>query len=113
MMPATLDVLDALPLNHNGKVDRKALPAPAGRRAADAAGATDGSGATVAADPLTEAERLVAEAMREVLDLAEVGREDNFFRIGGNSLAAVRVAMRLSRETGSRVPRNWCSGPGP
>ncbi|MFJ6771928.1 amino acid adenylation domain-containing protein, partial [Kitasatospora sp. NPDC091257] len=104
MVPATLDVLDALPLNHNGKVDRKALPAPAGRRAADAAGATDGSGATVAADPLTEAERLVAEAMREVLDLAEVGREDNFFRIGGNSLAAVRVAMRLSRETGSRVP---------
>ncbi|MFJ8622674.1 amino acid adenylation domain-containing protein [Kitasatospora sp. NPDC093550] len=91
MVPATLDVLDALPLNHNGKVDRRALPAPAGRRAA-------------APDPLTEAERLVAEAMREVLDLAEVGREDNFFRIGGNSLAAVRVAMRLSRETGTRVP---------
>ncbi|MFE6499126.1 amino acid adenylation domain-containing protein [Kitasatospora sp. NPDC057738] len=104
MVPATLDVLDALPLNHNGKVDRKALPAPAGRRAADATGAVDGSGTTGAADPLTEAERLVAEAMREVLDLAEVGREDNFFRIGGNSLAAVRVAMRLSRETGSRVP---------
>ncbi|MFE4515307.1 amino acid adenylation domain-containing protein [Kitasatospora sp. NPDC056783] len=92
MVPATLDVLEALPLNHNGKVDRKALPAPAGRRA------------EAAPDPLTEAERLVADAMREVLDLAEVGREDNFFRIGGNSLAAVRVAMRLSRETGTRVP---------
>ncbi|MFJ9607447.1 amino acid adenylation domain-containing protein [Kitasatospora sp. NPDC101176] len=91
MVPATLDVLDALPLNHNGKVDRRALPAPAGRRAA-------------ATEPLTGAERLVADAMREVLDLAEVGREDNFFRIGGNSLAAVRVAMRLSRETGTRVP---------
>ncbi|MFE7590857.1 amino acid adenylation domain-containing protein [Kitasatospora sp. NPDC057512] len=96
MLPATLDVLDALPLNHNGKVDRKALPAPAGRPVA----AEDAA----VADPLTEAERLVAEAVREVLDLAEVGREDNFFRIGGNSLAAVRVAMRLSRETGSRVP---------
>uniref|UniRef100_UPI001CCA031F non-ribosomal peptide synthetase n=1 Tax=Streptomyces sp. LS1784 TaxID=2851533 RepID=UPI001CCA031F len=95
LVPATLDVLDALPLNHNGKVDRRALPAPAGRRAA---------GAADAVDPLTAAERLVADAMREVLDLAEVGREDNFFRIGGNSLAAVRVAMRLSRETGSRVP---------
>ncbi|MEV7189225.1 amino acid adenylation domain-containing protein [Kitasatospora sp. NPDC093102] len=95
LVPATLDVLDALPLNHNGKVDRKALPAPAGRRAA---------GTVDAVDPLTAAERLVADAMREVLDLAEVGREDNFFRIGGNSLAAVRVAMRLSRETGSRVP---------
>jgi acyl carrier protein len=41
--------------------------------------------------------------MREVLGLAAVGREDNFFRIGGNSLAAVRVAMKLSRETGSRI----------
>ncbi|MFJ2867759.1 amino acid adenylation domain-containing protein [Kitasatospora sp. NPDC087314] len=91
MVPATVDVLDALPLNHNGKVDRKALPAPAGRRAA-------------ASEPLTGAERLVADAMCEVLELAEVGREDNFFRIGGNSLAAVRVAMRLSRETGTRVP---------
>ncbi|MEU8922543.1 amino acid adenylation domain-containing protein [Kitasatospora sp. NPDC048545] len=91
MVPATLDVLDALPLSHNGKVDRRALPAPAGRRAA-------------APDPLTGAERLVADAVREVLDLAEVGRDDNFFRIGGNSLAAVRVAMRLSRETGTRVP---------
>ncbi|WP_049657064.1 non-ribosomal peptide synthetase, partial [Kitasatospora sp. MY 5-36] len=100
MLPATLDVLAALPLNHNGKVDRKALPAPAGRPAASDEDAT----ADEAADPLTEAERLVAEAVREVLDLAEVGREDNFFRIGGNSLAAVRVAMRLSRETGSRVP---------
>ncbi|MFG3052676.1 amino acid adenylation domain-containing protein [Kitasatospora sp. NPDC048239] len=93
MVPATLDVLAALPLNPNGKIDRRALPAPAERRAAPAP-----------ADALSPTERLVADAVREVLDLAEVGREDNFFRIGGNSLAAVRVAMRLSRETGTRVP---------
>ncbi|MFB7475124.1 amino acid adenylation domain-containing protein [Kitasatospora sp. NPDC056184] len=93
MVPATLDVLDALPLNPNGKVDRRALPAPAERRTA------------AAADPLTPRERLVADAVRAVLDLPEdLGPEANFFRIGGNSLAAVRVAMKLSQQTGTRVP---------
>ena len=92
MVPATIDVLDALPLNPNGKIDRRALPAPSGRRATAADGPV-----------LTETERLVADAMREVLDLPEVRAEDNFFRIGGNSLAAVRVAMHLSRTTGARV----------
>ncbi|MFD0346372.1 phosphopantetheine-binding protein [Kitasatospora aburaviensis] len=93
MVPATLDVLDALPLNPNGKVDRRALPAPAGRRAA------------APADPLTPDQRLVADAVRAVLELTEdLGPEANFFRVGGNSLAAVRVAMRLSQQTGTRVP---------
>ncbi len=90
MVPATVDFLDALPLNQNGKIDRAALPAPSGTVAG-------GEG------ELNRGERLVADAMREVLGLDSVGRDDNFFRIGGNSLAAVRVAMRLSRETGSRV----------
>ncbi|MEC4570669.1 amino acid adenylation domain-containing protein [Streptomyces sp. CMAA1738] len=93
MVPATLDVLDALPLNQNGKVDRRALPAPAERSAA------------APADPLTRDQRLVADAVRDVLKLAEdPGPDADFFRIGGNSLAAVRVAMRLSQETGTRVP---------
>ncbi|GHH79754.1 hypothetical protein GCM10018781_58560 [Kitasatospora indigofera] len=93
MIPATVDILDALPLNPNGKTDRRALPAPAPRPApGTAATALDGM------------ELLVADAVRAVLDLPQVGRDDNFFRIGGNSLAAVRVAMRLSRETGTKVP---------
>ncbi|MFE2106484.1 amino acid adenylation domain-containing protein [Kitasatospora sp. NPDC059463] len=92
MVPATVDVLDALPLNPNGKVDRKALPAPAGRRAA------------APADPLTPHQRLVADAVRAVLDLPDdLGPDTNFFRIGGNSLAAVRVAMKLSQQTGTKV----------
>ncbi|WP_217548595.1 non-ribosomal peptide synthetase [Streptomyces sp. GbtcB6] len=94
MVPATLDVLDALPLNANGKADRRALPVPAA--------ATGGDGGGEAA--LVGRERLVADVMREILGLDEVGRHDSFFRIGGNSLSAVRVAMRLSRETGTRVP---------
>ncbi|MEU9232411.1 amino acid adenylation domain-containing protein [Streptomyces subrutilus] len=93
MVPATLDVLDALPLNQNGKADRRALPAPAERPEA------------AAADPLTPEQRLVADAVRAVLGLADgPGADADFFRIGGNSLAAVRVAMRLSQETGTKVP---------
>ncbi|OEJ34556.1 non-ribosomal peptide synthetase [Streptomyces subrutilus] len=93
MVPATLDVLDALPLNQNGKVDRRALPAPAERPEA------------AATDPLTPEQRLVADAVRAVLGLADgPGPDADFFRIGGNSLAAVRVAMRLSQETGTKVP---------
>ncbi|WSJ62368.1 amino acid adenylation domain-containing protein [Streptomyces sp. NBC_01310] len=93
MVPATLDVLDALPLNQNGKVDRRALPVPAERPEA------------APADPLTPDQRLVADAVRAVLRLAEdPGPDADFFRIGGNSLAAVRVAMRLSQETATRVP---------
>ncbi|MFJ3976405.1 amino acid adenylation domain-containing protein [Streptomyces sp. NPDC090021] len=93
MVPATLDVLDALPLNQNGKVDRRALPAPAERRDPGPA------------DLLSRDQRLVADAVREVLKLADdPGPDTDFFRIGGNSLAAVRVAMRLSQQTGTRVP---------
>ncbi|MFD7611484.1 amino acid adenylation domain-containing protein [Streptomyces sp. NPDC059828] len=93
MVPVTYDVLDTLPLNANGKADRRALPAPVGRPEA------------APADPLTPDQRLVAEAVRTVLKLAEdLGPDADFFRIGGDSLAAVRVAMRLSQQTGTRVP---------
>ncbi|WP_189978574.1 non-ribosomal peptide synthetase [Streptomyces termitum] len=93
MVPATLDVLAALPLNANGKTDRRALPAPAERRPA------------APADPLTPGQRAVADAVRTVLGLTgDPGPDADFFRLGGNSLAAVRVAMHLSRHTGTRVP---------
>ena len=92
MIPASLTVLDALPLTPNGKLDRTALPSPGGAVAA------------VPAEPaVTAAERLVAAVWAEVLGVAAVGVDDSFFRLGGNSLAAVRVALRLSTETGTRV----------
>ncbi|MFD0373432.1 amino acid adenylation domain-containing protein [Streptomyces sp. NPDC127114] len=93
MVPTTLDVLDALPLNPNGKTDRRALPAPVHRPRA------------ARTDPLTPDQRLVADAVRTVLKLAEdPGPDADFFRLGGNSLAAVRVSMHLSQQTGTRVP---------
>ncbi|MFJ8962852.1 amino acid adenylation domain-containing protein [Lentzea sp. NPDC102401] len=92
MLPSSVTVLDALPLTPNGKLDRAALPIPTETVAAPSGGPA-----------ATDAERLVARVWAEVLGLAEVGPHDNFFRVGGNSLAAVRVAMHLSSATGSRV----------
>lgn len=92
MVPAQVSFCAELPLTPNGKVDRRALPAPSNEL-------PTATGAPV----LSGTERLVVTAMQEVLDIAEIGPHDNFFRIGGNSIAAVRVAMRLSRETGARI----------
>ncbi|HVY36368.1 MAG TPA: amino acid adenylation domain-containing protein, partial [Polyangia bacterium] len=87
MVPTAYVKLDALPLTANGKVDRRALPAPE-------AGAF-GSGAYEA--PVGPVEEKVAEIWREVLRVERVGRNDNFFALGGHSLLAVTVAERMRR----------------
>ncbi|WP_447009228.1 non-ribosomal peptide synthase/polyketide synthase [Saccharothrix hoggarensis] len=85
MVPTAYVALDRLPLNANGKLDRPALPAP--EREASAAGGF--------VAPRTEAERLVAEVWADVLGLPEVGVEDNFFALGGDSISSIRVVSRL------------------
>jgi len=82
MVPATIAMLDALPLNERGKVDRAALPDPRGARRED--GATDDSGS----DP-------IARLMAEVLRIDSVGPEESFFELGGTSLLAIQLAGRL------------------
>ncbi|MGW7582528.1 amino acid adenylation domain-containing protein [Kitasatospora sp. NPDC054768] len=83
MVPRRWVVLDALPLTASGKVNRGALPAP-GRQ----------TGRERIA-PRTDAELLVAEVWETVLGATEVGARDDFFALGGHSLAATRVAGRL------------------
>ncbi|MBB5916260.1 amino acid adenylation domain-containing protein [Nocardia transvalensis] len=83
MVPSAFLVLDALPLNANGKLDRRALPEPVFEIAEFRA-------------PHAPAECLVAAAYAEVLGLPQVGLDDDFFALGGNSLAATRVTARLS-----------------
>jgi amino acid adenylation domain-containing protein len=81
-VPAAFVVLDALPLTANGKLDRAALPPPdpdSGQREA----------------PVTAAERRVAGAWRAVLQVPEVGRDDDFFALGGDSFAAVRTVRTI------------------
>ncbi|MFD8783733.1 amino acid adenylation domain-containing protein [Kitasatospora sp. NPDC059599] len=92
MVPSTVQQLDALPLTPSGKVDRKQLPSPQARE-------RSAGHAWVA--PRTTAERAVAEAMAEVLEVDRVGAEDDFFALGGHSLVAIRMVLRLRRTLGT------------
>ncbi|MCE7000690.1 non-ribosomal peptide synthase/polyketide synthase [Saccharothrix sp. S26] len=85
MVPTAYVALERLPLNANGKLDRPALPAPE-REASAAVGFVA---------PRTETERLVAEVWADVLGLAQVGVDDNFFTLGGDSISSIRVVSRL------------------
>ncbi|HEY7769992.1 condensation domain-containing protein, partial [Longimicrobium sp.] len=93
MVPAAFVHLVALPLTANGKVDRRALPAPEGD-----AFATRGYEA-----PVGEMEQALAEIWRDVLRVEQVGRRDDFFELGGHSLLAVRVISRVRQVLGAEV----------
>jgi amino acid adenylation domain-containing protein/non-ribosomal peptide synthase protein (TIGR01720 family) len=86
MLPAIFELVDHLPLSPSGKIDRRALPAPGNSRSGPQTG--DRS-------PATEMERSIADIWRALLGVEQVGIEDNFFDVGGNSLLMVRVYNRL------------------
>ncbi|HKI03852.1 MAG TPA: non-ribosomal peptide synthetase, partial [Thermoanaerobaculia bacterium] len=95
MVPWAFVPLPALPLNANGKIDRKALPDP--ERGAWGAPAE-------MEEPRSDMERLIADAWRDLLRLDRVGIDDNFFDSGGHSLLAVRVYHRLKGALGREFP---------
>jgi amino acid adenylation domain-containing protein len=86
MVPSICLRLEALPLMPNGKIDRRALPAPESSRP---------ELAEEYAEPATELERRIAAAWGEVLKVDRVGKHDNFFDLGGNSLLILQVHSRL------------------
>ncbi|MGE7815668.1 amino acid adenylation domain-containing protein [Pseudomonas sivasensis] len=88
MVPALFVHLDALPLSPNGKLDRKALPAP-GLHALNVREYEAPEGDT---------EILLAQLWAELLNVERVGRQDNFFELGGHSLLAVSLIGRLRQE---------------
>ncbi|MEM8962730.1 MAG: amino acid adenylation domain-containing protein, partial [Acidobacteriota bacterium] len=83
MMPAAFVVLDALPLNRNGKVDRRALPVPEWRAP------------NVYEPPATATEETVAAIFETVLGIDKVGRTDHFFTLGGHSLLATQLVTQI------------------
>ncbi|GAA3983107.1 amino acid adenylation domain-containing protein [Thermobifida alba] len=93
MVPAHWQILDALPLTANGKVNRSALAARLPRE--DAA-----TVATVSAEPADDLERSLAALWAELLEREHVGRDDDFFALGGDSLLVARMVGRL----GEAVP---------
>src|SRR5262249_4303705 len=86
MVPAHLIFLEALPLSPNGKIDRKALPAPDRRRPE--------LGQAYRA-PGTELERFLADLWRDILHLDRVGIHDQFFELGGDSLLGAALINRI------------------
>ncbi|MEE8585287.1 MAG: AMP-binding protein, partial [Acidobacteriota bacterium] len=85
MVPSLFVTLDRLPLTRNGKVDRKALPDPEPQQRSKGDFAA----------PQSSIDREVAEVWQEVLQTGEVGVDDNFFDLGGNSLLLIRVESKL------------------
>uniref|UniRef100_UPI000AC1C4AF non-ribosomal peptide synthetase n=1 Tax=Pseudomonas syringae pv. coryli TaxID=317659 RepID=UPI000AC1C4AF len=93
MLPAAWVHLTAWPLNSNGKLDRRALPAPGA-----AAFASQGYVA-----PQGEPETTLAMLWADVLGVERVGRHDNFFTLGGHSLLAVQLVSRIRQMMGRAV----------
>jgi len=91
MVPASVTVLDAFPLNTSGKLDRKALPEP-----------MFSSNKEFRA-PRSDAEKTVAAVYAEVLGIEKVGLDDDFFELGGNSLVATQVVTRVGAALGVRL----------
>ncbi|MFD7712390.1 amino acid adenylation domain-containing protein [Streptomyces sp. NPDC059786] len=88
MVPAVFVPLERIPLTPNGKTDRRALPVPG---PAHTAGGTH-------TPPRTDTERRIAHVWSDVLGVDGIGRDDNFFHLGGDSILSMQVVSRLRRE---------------
>ncbi|QAU25224.1 amino acid adenylation domain-containing protein [Dyella sp. M7H15-1] len=92
MIPAQLIVLDTMPLTSSGKLDRRALPVPVR------------SSEKVYADPVTEIEIKLVALWQRVLGVERIGRHDNFFQLGGDSLKAAEMVALFPEHFGKELP---------
>ncbi len=101
MVPGVFVALDALPLTPNGKVDRRALPAPERRPDTDREPVT----------PRTREEEILAAIWKQVLRAPEVGVEDDFFEVGGDSILSIQLVSRARRAGLYLTPRQVFENP--
>jgi amino acid adenylation domain-containing protein len=102
MIPSAFVMLEAIPLTPNGKVDRKALPAPdSSRRDLD----------TAYIAPRTPSEALLAEIWAGVIGVERVGVEDNFFELGGDSILSIQAIARANQAGLRLTPRQLFETP--
>jgi acyl-CoA synthetase (AMP-forming)/AMP-acid ligase II/acyl carrier protein len=94
MIPSAYVVLDSLPLNTNGKLDRGALPVP------------DGSSVVTEEyeAPEGDVEVGIAELWRQILRTGKIGRHDQFFDLGGDSLLGIKLIAKVAEKFGVRLP---------
>ena len=93
MLPSAIVRLEAFPVTPNGKLDRRALPAP-----------PDDQSQTDYTAPVGGVEAAIAEIWAEVLGVERVGATDNFFELGGQSLKTLQIRSRLAQRFGVDVP---------
>jgi len=93
MRPSQIVLLAEIPLTPNGKIDRKALPKPEGREGLEAYQAPEGL-----------IENSLASIWKELLQVERVGRNDNFFHLGGHSLIATRLISKLRQSESVEIP---------
>jgi amino acid adenylation domain-containing protein len=94
MLPTSWRFLDQLPLNPNGKVDRRALPAPG----------PDNQGQLSLVAPRSEIEHELVAIWQDVLSQSPIGVMDNFFDLGGDSIAGLRLISRIRKRFDKDVP---------
>lgn len=95
MIPNIFMWVNDFPLTTNGKIDKKNLPAPEYVRQDSEANLRE---------PRTETEKEIAKVWSEVLQIKEIGIDDNFFEMGGTSIMAVKVVAEIEKSTGKRFP---------
>jgi amino acid adenylation domain-containing protein len=93
MLPGSFVLLDRLPLNPNGKVDRPALPLPLAEQIDEAAYQA----------PVNAVETMISEIWAEALELPRVGLHNNFFDLGGHSLLLIKVQCKLEERLKTRI----------
>ena len=95
LMPKAFVRLDALPVNANGKIDRRQLPAPDQRR---------DTASRAYIKPNNPLQYQLVQIWEELFDTRPIGIRDNFFELGGHSLLSVRMMDRIEQEVGKKLP---------